>query len=278
MSRIASRLTRTLAIVALAAAALPAMASTVSGSARVVDGDTIAIQGQRIRLHGINAPESDQTCSEQGRAYACGQVATQAMREAIGNRPVTCQGRERDHYGRLVAVCHNAWGEDLSRRMVDEGWATAYRRYSHDYVSAESRAKRLGLGVWAGEFQDPESFNHGGALSSSRYESGASVVGQGIGSAVGAVKRGLGVLVESTATWHQGPITSDGPDYGPLYPHGEPARQVRPSAYQAQGAAPSNVYSLASDGYTQGDRVEGAGGLSGRQFCALAELAGKPCR
>ena len=277
MSRFASRMTRALAAVALAAAALPALASTVSGPARVVDGDTLAIHGERIRLHGINAPESDQSCSENGRMYACGQAATQAMREAVGNRPVTCQGQERDNYGRLVAVCRNAWGEDLSRRMVDEGWATAYRRYSHDYVSAEARAQRMGVGVWAGEFEDPESFNHGGAVSGRFGGDHTGRIGQGLGAVVGAARRGLNTLVESTATWHQGPVSSSIPDYGPLYPYGEPDRSVR-SHGSSVSQSRSSVYSLASDDYRHGDRVEGAGGLSGRQFCALAEMAGQSCR
>ena len=69
-------------------------------------------------------------------------------------RPVTCEERDIDRYGRVVAVCSVA-GEDLNAWMVSEGLALAYRRYSLDYVGAEQAAEEAGRGVWSGEFVPP---------------------------------------------------------------------------------------------------------------------------
>ena len=61
----------------------------IIGTASVTDGDTIKIHGERIRLHGIDAPESGQMCIAQGREYRCGQKAALALAGEIGRKPVT---------------------------------------------------------------------------------------------------------------------------------------------------------------------------------------------
>ena len=120
---------------------------TITGTASVIDGDTIEIHGQRIRLHGIDAPESSQLCErENGQRYRCGQVAALALSDKIGRRPVTCDDRGRDRYGRVIAVCSQS-GEDLNAWMVSQGQAVAYRRYSRDYVPMEDAARNGGLGI-----------------------------------------------------------------------------------------------------------------------------------
>ncbi len=96
----------------------------MAGQASVIDGDTIEIHGQRIRLHGINAPESGQLCYIDGKRWRCGQRAALALADKIGRRPVACAGRERDRYGRVVAVCRVA-GEDLGAWLVGNGLALA---------------------------------------------------------------------------------------------------------------------------------------------------------
>ena len=122
--------------------------STTPAAARSpTDGDTLRIGPERIRLHGIDAPESAQTCSAGGKTWACGEAATRALRERIGGRPVECTERDRDRYGRIVAVCSIA-GADLNAWMVEKGWAVAYRKYSTDYVSHETSAKAARRGVW----------------------------------------------------------------------------------------------------------------------------------
>jgi len=136
--------------------ALPgsAAAETLTGVASVVDGDTVKIHGERVRLHGIDAPESAQQCRQKGRHWPCGRRAAFALADRIGRRPVRCDGRERDRYGRLVAVCYQG-GTDLNAWMVREGWALAYRRYSREYVTEEREARKSRSGVWRGEFTTP---------------------------------------------------------------------------------------------------------------------------
>ena len=108
----------------------------------MIDGDTIEIRGQRIRLFGIDAPESRQTCTDpKGASYRCGQRAAQALDYRISDSPVTCEPKDKDRYGRIVAVCR-AYGEDLSAWMTGLGWALAFRRYSAQYIPAEELAQR----------------------------------------------------------------------------------------------------------------------------------------
>ncbi len=112
----------------------------VAGTATVVDGDTLEIQGQRIRLHGIDAPESRQLCRLAGKPWQCGKDATNILADRIARRPVTCEDLGRDRYKRIIARCTVA-GEDLGEWMVSQGLALAYRRYSHDYVGEEADAQ-----------------------------------------------------------------------------------------------------------------------------------------
>lgn len=121
--------------------ALPASASEtvgpdLRGVASVIDGDTLEIHGARIRLNGIDAPESGQHCQDAaGTAWRCGQQAALALSDRIGRRVVNCQQTDTDRYGRIVADCF-AGRTNLNRWMVREGWAVAYRQYSTAYVAA----------------------------------------------------------------------------------------------------------------------------------------------
>jgi endonuclease YncB( thermonuclease family) len=133
----------------------------IVGVASVVDGDTLQIRGTSIRLHGIDAPETGQTCSTGGdvhaagsEKYRCGRQAALALADRIDRDPVYCEERDTDRYGRLVAVC---WlnDEDLGAWMVREGWALAYREYSPDYVPDEELAQAALRGIWRGDFIKP---------------------------------------------------------------------------------------------------------------------------
>jgi endonuclease YncB( thermonuclease family) len=136
-------------------------AETLVGPATVIDGDTLEIRGQRIRLHGIDAPESAQTCTDPaGRSWRCGQRAALALSERIGRATVTCEPKDRDRYGRIVAVCSSA-GRDLNAWMVENGWALAYRDYSRDYVDAEAAARVTRAGIWSGSFDAPWDWRRG---------------------------------------------------------------------------------------------------------------------
>ncbi|TXN81961.1 thermonuclease family protein [Methylobacterium sp. WL8] len=133
----------------------------IVGRASVTDGDTVIIRGTRIRLHGIDAPESAQLCQDvAGKSYRCGQAAALALSDRIGEAPISCEPRDTDRYGRTVAVCRKG-AEDLNAWMVTQGHAVAYRRYSTDYVEAETTAKAVKRGIWAGSFTTPSEWRRG---------------------------------------------------------------------------------------------------------------------
>ena len=132
----------------------------IVGRASVIDADTIEIQGQRIRLIGIDAPESDQPCQREGKDYRCGQVAANALDDLIGSQTVACAEQGRDQYKRVLAVCRIA-GVELNRWLVQQGHAMAYRRYSMDYAADEDKARVDRRGIWAGGFQEPWEYRQG---------------------------------------------------------------------------------------------------------------------
>lgn len=132
------------------------------GRASVIDGDTIELHGQRIRLHGMDAPEARQRCSRQdGSEWRCGRDAAFALDELLQGRVLACDPRDQDRYGRVIAVCMIG-AIDIGEWMVKNGWATAYRRYSTDYVPAEEKARAEGRGIWSGSFENPEAWRWGG--------------------------------------------------------------------------------------------------------------------
>ena len=133
----------------------PCWAGMIVGHAAVIDGDTIEIRGQPIRLFGIDAPEEGQTCKDAGgRRYRCGQWAAQVLDYRISGDVVYCDPQDTGRSGHVVAICR-AWGEDLSAWMVGLGWALADRNFSTRYVPAENLARARRAGMWAGEFTPP---------------------------------------------------------------------------------------------------------------------------
>lgn len=113
---------------ALLSPAVTTGSRAIVGQTSVVDGDTLEIHGTRIRLHGIDAPESRQLCDDAaGKAYRCGQRAALALSDKIGRRAVSCEPRDKDRYGRVVAICR-AGSTDLNAWLVTEGLAITYRR------------------------------------------------------------------------------------------------------------------------------------------------------
>jgi endonuclease YncB( thermonuclease family) len=141
----------------------PAVASTravaqtiaVSGYPRVISGDVMIIQGRRIRLFGIDAPDGKQTCKNaDDQNYDCGWKATVALVDHIAGGTVSCRPRGIDRFRRTLAVCHLG-AEDLNAWMVAQGWAVAYRHHSRDYVLQQYMAKMDRLGIWAGSFAMP---------------------------------------------------------------------------------------------------------------------------
>jgi endonuclease YncB( thermonuclease family) len=144
-----------LALAALALAAAAVRAEPIKGVASVIDGDTIEVRSTRIRLAGIDAPESRQECQRaDGAAWRCGQKAALALSDHIGRSVLNCEPSTKDRYGRIVATCFLG-AEDINRWMVAQGWAVAYRQYSRAYVEEEERAHTARLGIWSGRFVMP---------------------------------------------------------------------------------------------------------------------------
>jgi endonuclease YncB( thermonuclease family) len=135
--------------------ALPALAEdTLRGKANIVDGDTIDIAGIPIRLQGIDAPEQLQKCTADGGQVTCGKLATKALVRMIGSEPVTCILLGKDNYNRLLGEC-SAEGQSLNARMVRDGWALAFVKYSQRYVPEEEEARAARSGIWQWQFTKP---------------------------------------------------------------------------------------------------------------------------
>ena len=126
---------------------------------RVIDGDTLDLSGQRIRLFGIDAPEKGQVCDDRGQVRDCGAWSARVLRDLIGKDPVLCTPRDTDRYGRTVATCA-VRGRDIGEVMVGQGAARAYTRYSARYLPQERAAQAQGIGIWAGRMVTPETFRH----------------------------------------------------------------------------------------------------------------------
>lgn len=134
---------------------LPALAETITGRASVIDGDTIEIHGRRIRLEGIDAPESRQQCMDKsGKAWPCGKASAFALADKIGTAIVRCKSHGKDRYKRDLAVCSLS-DLDLNGWMVRMGWSVAYRKYSTAYVSDEDIARSRKANIWSGAFAMP---------------------------------------------------------------------------------------------------------------------------
>ena len=130
----------------------------ITGRIHVVDGDTIRVSGQVIRLFGVDAPEVKQTCqTSEGLHWACGAWVSDVLRNAFDGQEEFCVEVEQDRYGRSVARCEVA-GVDLGRWLVQRGLAFSYRKYSMDYDLDEKRAAVNDRGLHATRVQNPADF------------------------------------------------------------------------------------------------------------------------
>lgn len=135
----------------------------IVGRASVVDGDTIEIRRERIRLFGIDAPEGQQRCHINEKPWRCGQHSAFALANLIGRAWVRCVEKDRDRYGRIVAVCFLGQ-KDINAWMVEQGWAVAYRHFAKDYIGHERRAAASKRGLWQGQFVAPWDWRRGKRL------------------------------------------------------------------------------------------------------------------
>jgi endonuclease YncB( thermonuclease family) len=151
-------------IAAILLVPLLAVAAPISGPARIIDGDTLDVAGQRIRLHGIDAPEKSQLCRTNSVPWACGVAAWGELVQLTAGRGITCEPRDTDRYGRVVAVCF-VEDRDINEAIVRDGWGLAYRQFSTDYVDDEGQARAEQKGIWNGEFVPPWDWRRGERLS-----------------------------------------------------------------------------------------------------------------
>ena len=143
--------------------------SILCAELRIIDADSIELNGQKIRFSGIDAPEKYQVCKNvENEEYACGLAATRALQELVKNwhsSKISCSSSGRDFFGRLLSECFvsdiniNSW-------LVKSGWALAYRKYSLSYLADEQFAKQHSKGLWQGDFVEPWKWRRGDRLAS----------------------------------------------------------------------------------------------------------------
>ena len=146
-----------LAALVLILAASAANAVIIAGRASVIDGDTIQIHGEIIRLIDIEVPESDEYCVQAlgDVSWQCGQEAKLALTDLIGASVVTCDTETQDRYGRHLARC-DVDGQDLATWMAETGWAVPNQDCQCEIVrAAVIRAQEAERGVWVGPFVLP---------------------------------------------------------------------------------------------------------------------------
>jgi len=136
-------------------------AAEMVGRATVTDGDTLTVAKQRIRLWGIDAPESAQQCTtKDGRVWPCGRRSAAALDGYLLDKTVRCQPKDTDRYGRVVAECF-VQGQSVNRWMVRSGWAVAYRQYATAFIADEADARQQRRNLWQGAFQMPADYRRG---------------------------------------------------------------------------------------------------------------------
>lgn len=135
-------------------------ASGGDAGVRVIDGDTLEVGAETIRLWGIDAPEGGQSCERAGVSYDCGAEARAALSRLVLGRTVRCEARYKDRYGRTVARCFTG-SVDVGSELVRQGWALDYERYSKGhYRQDQAEAEAEGHGLWSGTFEPPWEWRH----------------------------------------------------------------------------------------------------------------------
>ena len=160
-----------LALAAAVAPIAPPARAEIAGPPKIIDGDTIEVQGAAIRLYGIDAPELGQICRIGRHAYDCGKIARTALLDLTAGVSVICElapsdpvaGGEDSAQGGRPGRC-TADGYDLSEGMAYTGWALAWRPVSERYVAYEDRARTARRGLWKGEFVEPWAWRAGTRL------------------------------------------------------------------------------------------------------------------
>ena len=127
---------------------------------KIIDGDTIYLNGEKIRFSGIDTPEIKQTCIKNNEVIKCGIQAKELLVKIIGNKKINCVREGKDQYQRTLAECF-VNNLSLSSYLVKSGYAFAYRKYSLKFINDENFAKTNRLGMWGMKFQYPWEFRKG---------------------------------------------------------------------------------------------------------------------
>ena len=130
---------------------------SLASNLKIVDGDTIILNGEKIRFLGIDTPELKQTCLQGNEEVGCGMFAKKLLVKKIGNNIPKCIGEKKDFYKRTLAECF-VNGESLSKFLVRSGYAFAYRKYSTKFIKDEEFAKANKFGMWGMAFKYPWDF------------------------------------------------------------------------------------------------------------------------
>ena len=142
---------------------ISAHSEIISGTAKVIDGDTIKIDNKKIRLHGIDAPEINQLCSKTflsififsfEKKYKCGEISKKKLENYVHNNYIKCKVKGIDKYNRILGTCYKNT-ININSRMVRSGQAVAYRKFSKKYISVQREAKKEEIGLWSGKIDMP---------------------------------------------------------------------------------------------------------------------------
>lgn len=137
------------ALLVLALLLLSASAVRAEGMTEVVDGDTLLVNGETVRLLGIDAPDKAARCRKNGDSFPCGLEAQKALAKLIAGSPVRCDGLEGVRFGKVIVATCRVGDLDLGYEMVRRGWARADRSYASRYEHVEAAARDARLGIWA---------------------------------------------------------------------------------------------------------------------------------
>ncbi len=125
-----------------------------SNELKIIDGDTIHLNGEKIRFSGIDTPEIKQTCTKNSEIIKCGILAKELLIKIIANNKINCVREGKDRYKRTLAECF-VNDLSLSRYLVKNGYAFAYRKYSKKFIVDEDFARLNKLGIWSMKFEYP---------------------------------------------------------------------------------------------------------------------------
>lgn len=127
------------------------------GHPQVLSGSILVLNGIKIRLFGIEAPEPGQTCENKyGNSYLCGKESIIWMRNWLNQKDVSCRILSKVQNGRTIGTCFSDDGKyDVAAAIVNAGWAVAYTEHTQIYVPYEQDAAMARRGLWAGQFYKP---------------------------------------------------------------------------------------------------------------------------